>query len=266
VNIVPRGSVPAEDWDGFVKAHPDGWWWHTSHWIDYSLAWMPGSEDMSAAILRADGSLYSVIPLVAQRAVVTHGGQPLPRPLYAGERVPETYRQTYVVDLWDGTEVDMWRRLRRSYKALIHRVEREYDIWIADRNTGAVAVRYAQAIHAEAAGRETRPQATWDLMGQWARDGFGLVALASTPARGWLGMAYAIRWKGWAYWASGATLEDDVQMALQWQLMKTLKCDGETRFYEVGYAAGPEDSEKDRNIAFMKAGLGGVLREAGRYD
>src|SRR5689334_20449296 len=32
VKAVPRKELPTEVWDRFVEQHPEGWFFHTSHW------------------------------------------------------------------------------------------------------------------------------------------------------------------------------------------------------------------------------------------
>ena len=48
--VLPRARVPVAVWDAFVLAHPCGWWWHTSGWLDYGLALGGDREDLSFAM------------------------------------------------------------------------------------------------------------------------------------------------------------------------------------------------------------------------
>jgi hypothetical protein len=171
---------------------------------------------------------------------------------------------SYFVDVAADAGV-MWSRLRRSYHSLIHKAERTYDL-LVDAHPAAVQV--AHRVHAASAGRETRPQATWDLMEEWGARGLALVALAVPPggviadARG---MALAIQYKDWAYYASGATLDDNVSHALIWQLMLALHCRGVATF-EVGWGEREGDSPKERSIAFFKSGFGGTAAPVFRVE
>ena len=288
---VPRAALPRGAWDRFVLAHPEGWFFHSEAWLDYALAYAPGSRDASVAIVSGD-EVEAVVPAVlATDGSPTYGGQPMAAPLLGDNidmewemfpsmrvawrpgtdiddiTVPSTGTlqrdTTFVVDLWDGDEVAHWRRLRKSYRSLVHQAERDYDIVVASgisQNTQRLVYAVAQDLHVEAAGRRTRSAATWELMTQWASAGQGLVAVAQDRAtQAYVGFAYAIRWKHWSYWMSGATLRRNLQHALQWHLMKALMCDGETRYYEIGHAAdhAAPDDEKAKNIAFFKAGFGG---------
>lgn len=266
-------------WDAFVENHPNGWFWHSERWLAYALTYTPGSVDLSAAILDDSGAVVAVQPLIVDgpNLLPVHGGQPPVGPLLDAEIVaqggadsvlglfsatvrPDPRPATHVCRL-AGTEAEQWRDVRRSYKALIHRAERHYDLSVWSRVDGAVAqqvIALAKGLHLLEAGRQTRPDATWRMMGEWLETGHGVLALAhyrSEPT----GFAYAIRWKGHAYWASGATVVPDLQHALQWTLIKALRADGETRTYEVGYAAGPEADAKARGIAQFKAGFGALV-------
>ena len=96
-------------------------------------------------------------------------------------------------------------------------------------------------------------------MADWAVQGQGIIAIAVnriTSARD--GFAYALRWKNWSYYGSGATLRPNLSHALIWHLMRALRCDGETRFFEVGYAAELGATEKQIGISQFKAGFGSV--------
>jgi hypothetical protein len=273
---VRRGALPAEQWDAFVEAQPHGWFFHTSRWLDYGLAYSPGASDLSVAYVGADGAVESVVPLLAgPDGRFVNGGQPLCAPLGAlppllhgmagrpGQVLsvtpltPTQLWSTYVVDLAPD-EATLWRGLRKSYKSLIHRVS-EGDGCVSVLGAGhAEWIRVAQRLHLQSAGRQTRSDETWAMMGRWMDDGDALLAVAQ---RGlvYTGFAYAIRWKDWAYYASGASVERDVSHALLWHLTRALRADGRTRHFEVGWAAREGDDEKARGIAHFKAGFGGTL-------
>ncbi len=175
--------------------------------------------------------------------------------------------QTQVIDL-TGSEAELWRGVRRSYKALIHRIERSYVI------DAAGSIYSAMKIHDQEAGRQTRPTATWAIQGEWLRDGHAL--LTSAGIRGLVdmtmahdqwprfeplglidmrGYAYFTVWDGHAYYFSGASLDPNISHALIWTAMKALKARG-VQTLELGWLTG--DTEKDRGIAKFKRGFGGM--------
>lgn len=285
---VPRKRIATEQWDAFVEAHEHGWFFHTSRWIAYAVAYTPGAVDRSYAFVDDTHAIRLICAgVTTPDGTFNFGGQPLPEGLCDGE-VASPYQiirpcvvagrpgqpehedvphgvvraswPTYVVDLRPDEKV-LWRNLRKSYKSLALRLTRDEGVVSVYGsglygNAGDVAIKAAQRLHMQAAGRQTRPDATWDLMGQWMRDGDALLALAQ---RGlvYTGFAYVIRWKHWAYYASGASLERNVSHGLLWHIMKTLKCDGRTTHFEIGWGHRPDDTEKDCGVHHFKAGFGG---------
>lgn len=183
--------------------------------------------------------------------------------------------QTRMIDLGQD-EADLWRGVRRSYHAMINRLSREY---LAREGPTAGKLRHvlcgpgagglirtAQRVHCLDAGRETRPDATWDLMGDWADDETGLLVMAydysdgAVPEMtGWppcVGYVYFIRWEGWAYYASAASLVLNINIALVWWALLALRERG-TRWAELGWQ-GQGTTEKERNVEFFRRGFGGV--------
>jgi hypothetical protein len=295
-SVVSRANLNPRQWNDAVESHQLGWWWHTSHWIEYSLAYTPESHDESFALVAPGGAIVALVPLVVSTGgKLVMGGQTTPAPLlhvidaqmaeaaeaearrrYDGHLpLPIQLRPgarpygtppagisrhsiaTYVVDL-KPDEKELWKHIRKSYKNLINRADRYddgYSLKVCGRNDAAWAVRTAHGLHIQCAGGEMRSARTWELMESWATGGNALVAIASNATASAVGYAYAIRYKQWAYYASGGSLVNDVQHALQWVLIKALRCDGVTA-YELGYAVGPKASVKDKGIAHFKAGFG----------
>lgn len=189
-------------------------WWETPQWLSYEAAYQPA------------------IPRVQELAEATW--------------------QTRVIDL-SLSEEELWRGVRKSYHAIIHKAERTRAIY---EWTAVGAMDAARKIHLAEAGRQTRPIETWDLMDVWRRDGFGLLVGAErefdmTP----VAFAYFIIWEGWAYYASAAALERDINHALIWHAMKMLKARG-VRVLEMGWQGHAQD-EKGRGIEMFRRGFGG---------
>lgn len=271
--IVARAELPIGAWDAFVYNHPSGWFFHTEAWIRYALAYTPDAIDQSSAWLQAD-DIVAVVPHVAG-----YGGQPNAEPLtIVGEtrespeswiirpmRTPMDWKATTAVEPFttqvldlSQSEQELWRGLRKSYHSLIHKAEREREIYVVDdQSWNFHAMQYAAEVHREAAGRSTRANLTWEEMSLWIRTGNGVLVRAQNARGRDVGYAYAIRYKNWAYYASGASLERDLSHALIWHTIKTLKADGRTRYFELGWQARESDTDKDRGIAHFKAGFGG---------
>jgi hypothetical protein len=286
----PRTQVPNRAWNDFVQAHEAGWFLHTTTWLDYALAYTPGAVDRSEALVDvATDRLVAICPLVhdgAQRPC--YGGQwsvpPLGVPGLVDIQIggpiaavfahrpgtdpcynpsPGWFEQThhtFVVDL-QAPEKTLWRALRKSYRTVIRRAEQRYQTTVISAAPPEAAwahLEQARALHQASAGRQTRPELTWRIQADWITAGYGVLALAHTLTGTPVGFAYALRYKDWAYYFSGASTEDDVQHLLQWRLMTTLDRDGATCHYELGHDAAPTDDEKTRNVAFFKSGFGGA--------
>lgn len=154
--------------------------------------------------------------------------------------------QTQIVDLTQ-PEAELWKGIRKSYKSKIHWAERQREIAITE---DPIAVGMARAIHIEAAGRETRPMATWQLMADWLVEHSGLLVMAPKS------FAYFLIHETWSYYGFAASLEPDVNAALIWTAMKELKSRG-VRYLELGWCERVGDSAKERSVAFFKSGFGG---------
>lgn len=279
--LVSRQEVDPAAWDAFVEAHPDGWWFHTSAWAAYALAYAQGTQDQSVAVLGPSGAVLGVVPAAMHQGVPFWGGQPFPMPL--GE-VPATAHGAVsrpgrspakgrIEEQWDTHVIDLrqpdsvrWSRVRKSFRQSIVRAKLKRAVFVvgsaaagrpATEADPGWAVEQARGLHLQSAGRVTRDPATWSHMADWVRRGDGLVAIAKAPTGSFVGYAYAIRWKDWAYYASGVTAERDLSHALVWALAEALALDGRTRYFEVGWDVRDGDTEKDRGIAFFKSGFGG---------
>jgi hypothetical protein len=301
--VASRASLDPAQWNDAVDRHQLGWWWHTTHWLDYSLAYTPGAVDESFVLRARSGEILALVPLIiAPDGKLVMGGQTTPAPLLhlmdaeVGEAAEREARRrsgtghlplpiqlrpgppplgqapqgismhsvaTYVVDL-KASEQDIWKHIRKSYKSLIHKAEKDYHLAVYGASVATWAVECAHRLHVACAGGEMRAPLTWTLMTDWVANGSAVVAIASPSANQSpenqspqqpVGYAYAIRYKRWAYYASGGSLVNDVQHGLQWELIKALRADGRTA-YELGYGAGLRASEKDKGIAHFKAGFG----------
>lgn len=173
--------------------------------------------------------------------------------------------QTRVVDLTQ-SKVMLWRHIRKSYHSLIHGANRRYDVKVLSGIGSPGLIHTCKRVHVIDRGRQTRPDVTWDLMGDWAEDGIGFMAMAfdrQLPVEemgDWppcVSFTYFVSWDRWAYYFSAATLRPNVNHALIWAAMQTLQSHGVERV-ELGWHGEAQD-EKGRNIEFFKSGFGGTL-------
>ena len=63
MRIVPREHISASVWDNFVERHENGWFWHTTDWLQYQCAHYPKGREESFAVLDFDGRVAAVVPL-----------------------------------------------------------------------------------------------------------------------------------------------------------------------------------------------------------
>lgn len=290
---VRRDSIPSGAWNLYVDGHPDGWFFHTEEFIAYASAYAPGSTDLSSCYLAVEGETYRLVGVIARIwDSPSFGGQPLPEPILetdieitydrdppdrfvlpvvgrpgkklfgiAGIGMTHRLGSTLVVDL-GREESEIWKDVRKSYRSLIHRAEREYDIDVysgngVDDDKASWRMQKAKATHAEAAGRVTRSDETWNHQRDWLRDGRAILVSASKAGE-MRGFVYVVRYKDWAYYFSAAALDESLQHALVWQAICVLRCDGATKSLELGHDLGANATEKDKQINFFLSGFGGT--------
>ena len=152
----------------------------------------------------------------------------------------------------DPSEAELWSSVRKSYRSLIHAGEHRYEI----RLGAGLSLLYAQRLHFEAAGCATRSQATWGRMREWIHEDHGVLMMATDRGSGEArSYAYFIVNGSWSYYASGASLEDDVQHAVIWRALLALKARG-VCVVELGWQGQAPDA-KGRGVEFFKTGFGG---------
>ena len=290
MRLAARAELPAGVWDAFLDQQPGAWFWHRTAWLDYQQAYRPKARDCSVGILDELDTLVGVLPLFVEDGVVRLDGDPSPlwrdrdaanalalpvvqhlvscgvrRWISADRPTLRRYddlvddfstvrhRPTRVVDVTQPS-CALWSQIRRSYHALIHRAERAYQIEIG--STRRLLDSY-ELVHRRSWYPQARPQATYDIQRQIAVDGHGVVAVAFDRETGEaISAAYVIHEGTWAYYASGPTLRQNVQHALQWTILQALKNYGVTH-YELGFL--PEaPTAKDHGIQIFKTGFGGT--------
>jgi hypothetical protein len=294
VKVVRRALLYLR-WNDAVFRHRAGWFFHRSEWLDYALAYTPGAVDHSFGVVDDDGKLLAIVPLIVHEGALVCGGQVTPQPLFFGSDAParvamehargclggrapgpvqlrvgtvppseppEGWRMslghTWVCDL-TRTEAQQWADVRKSYRHLINKAERArvgVEAMRGDQDDCTTAMVLSRELHDEAAGRQTRSLQTWEMMARWSSEGLATWHVALTRAAEPAAYALVLHWKGYAYYASGASRLDNVQHLVQWRAMRDLRGQG-VRQYELGLDAGPEASEKEQGVARFKGGFGG---------
>lgn len=66
--IVPLNPKHSDNWDAICEKSSDAWFWHTSNWHEYTLAYNPALESRSCSFLLCDKSNpVAAVPLLIER-------------------------------------------------------------------------------------------------------------------------------------------------------------------------------------------------------
>jgi hypothetical protein len=167
---------------------------------------------------------------------------------------------TKVIDLTLSDE-QILSTMTHGHRQSITRAQRCMDIRTSTSPTDFDVYR---ELHRLAAGRQTRPSETFDLMRGWLDSGNALVALAEIDGKP-AGAILAIVFGDGAYYASAANAPEfrryPLGHGLQWAVMRQLRARGVKR-YETGTVQPlplPHSilSDKERAIGRFKANFGG---------
>jgi hypothetical protein len=163
-------------------------------------------------------------------------------------------------------ELDVFRAFRKGCKSDIKTAQkRGFTVAIIDSdNFDPSRFDQYKAIHRAAAGRQTRPDATWNQQQSWLQVGQSILAITEFEGRP-VSAAFVNTYKSRAYYQSAATLpEFEGQVGLghiaQWMLIMYLNKKS-FDWYEIGwnYSAGFSQeypSRKLLGISRFKAGFG----------
>ena len=206
------------------------WWWGTEQWAKYQAIYHHGH-----------------IPSEYKSSPLDPNGEDFNWDI---ERRNYSMRinMTRVLDLTVPMEV-LWKGVRDSYRALINKAERTYDIEMGDD------IEDFRALHAEANHGQPRPTRTYEIQGEWLKTRNGLLVMAwQVESQRPVAAAYWIIFNQGAYYASGPSLEKNVQHAVIWKSIWLLKAMGIT-MVDLGQVDG--ETAKERNIGLFKKGFGG---------
>jgi hypothetical protein len=172
---------------------------------------------------------------------------------------------TQILDL-QADDTEQLRGMRKGHRADITRAEKLLQATVLDKETVTQEAfdRYRE-LHRKAAGRVTRPLATFQMMHDWIRNGLAVLCSASLGGVD-VGFALVSVYKDGAYYSSSCEDPDHNDLPIghlmQWRILQWLRQHG-IRRYEIGwqmFASQPHAvvSEKELRIAFFKRGFGGT--------
>jgi hypothetical protein len=172
---------------------------------------------------------------------------------------------TQIIDLRKSRE-SLWMELRKSYKALINKGERTYEVVIMDVNNPDFALHENyRNLHFKAAGRITRPLATFNQQFEMLQKDEAMLLGIKYQGQ-FVSFSYFVHLNKTAYYASEAD-DPDVEVPLtygplsQWKAMEYYKARGWEYIELDNQQFGPQlfdlPSEKDLSISMFKRGFGG---------
>lgn len=315
------------DWDRFCLTSRDAWFWQTTDWLAYNLAYKPELKPQHVSFMIVDDAddIFAICPLLIETyddgaKEFSFGGLHTPIPAYRNDLSAKILKEvmeltfatidelarthgvsraklrfvvlnesflkspyppsnylmkfgylnnsinTQVIDLRQTLDT-LFSQVRHGHKSDIKKASSLLTVTIFDRDTITADIfeRYI-ALHAQAAGRVTRPRATFDIMLKILRDGHAFLVGAMREGV-YVGFSYFVLYKEGVYWGSSAVdpAHDGIipiEHFIQWSAITWMHQRG-CQFYEVGWQrytnilSSDFLSSKELSISKFKRGFGG---------
>ena len=273
MKIIKLDSMYYDAWNEFCRQRT--FFWHTTHWLSYLQHSKFGVEFTDHSFfIENNGKIAAIVPLVQEGDQLFSPGfedrkeilQEVKR--IAGEngikriRVNSDIKKcldisgyTCVLDLGN-------IRPTKGHKSAIKKGEK----YLAYRETADID-RFKDD-YFRIAEKVTRPDKTFELLGQWLKQGYGTLLEAQFDGKT-AGYTYILHWKYYAYYFMSCVepevRQNDVSHYLQAKAFEILRQKG-VKQYELGEQAYNslycQPSEKERNISKFKRGFGGEIIRA----
>jgi hypothetical protein len=325
--VVPLGPEYYRAWDIICHQSKEAWFWHTTGWLEYTLAYNPSLKSKSLSFLvYEDSEPVAAVPLVAEQLshgqVVTHefsfGGGWLPSPVcidgLSAKQEMEVHRvifdhifqlgkqqrvgrislrsnpfshlkcgiqdlippslhfgftpyilPTQIIDV-RRDPLEILRNMRKGHRSDIRRAEKRLaGLIVSKENPSPELFAAYRELHTKAAGRQTRPIETFEMMYDWIKDGHGVLFGATLDGRP-VSFAYVNTFKDCAYYGSACNDPDVQKLPLahfvQWQILNWLH-HNDFYYYEIGWQFySPTEilsaTQKEVSISRFKRGFGGL--------
>jgi hypothetical protein len=264
-----------EAWNQFCYDH--AWFWHTTYWMQYvqnarfGVSYKNHSFFVTQESDRERHKVVGIVPLIQEDDQLTSPGFDDDKEILSEvkrialengcKRVQvsadiKSYlpipSYTCVLDLADV-------RPTKGHKAAIKKAEKCLS-WREITDIDRFKADYFRI-----AGKATRPDRTFELLGQWIKQGYGTLLEAEFDELT-AGYAYILHWRDYAYYfmscVEPAFRQYNVSHFLQAKAFEILRQKGICR-YELGEqvenALHSQPSEKERNISLFKRGFGGQV-------
>lgn len=173
---------------------------------------------------------------------------------------------TRLIDLHKNQE-GLWNDLRRNHRRNIKKGDKfKVTFYTKENITEELFMNYKE-LHRMAAGRQTRPDATFELMYQWLEQGSAFLTAVKFENK-FIGFEYYSIYKNNVYGFSAANDPDyerdfSIRHLLEWETICWMKKKG-FDFYEIGlqqFGILPYDfpDKKQLDISHFKKGFGGFI-------
>ena len=325
--IVPLSGEHYDDWDAVCRASQKAWFWHTTQWLDYTVAYNPALESKSCSfLLYENSSAVAAVPLLMERIQngqaasleFSFGGGWLPSPvcisglsskkekqifkaafdhIFALARdkniarircrsnpfvhlqskmaafIPTTVQYgftpyllpTQIIDVTKNSAI-LLKEMRKGHRSDIKKGEKKLESFvISNENISYDLFEAYRQLHNKAAGGQTRPAETFEMMYEWIKNGFGTLFGAKLDGRP-VSFAYVNTYKDCAYYSSACNDPEIQNLPLahfvQWHILKWLH-DHNFHHYEIGWQFYSPTvlfpvSIKEIAISSFKRGFGGI--------
>jgi len=325
--IVPLDGEHYDDWDAVCRASQNAWFWHTTKWLDYTLAYNPALESKSCSFLLYENSnAVAAVPLLIERnqnggaasLEFSFGGGWLPSPVciagLSSKKEKKIFKAVFdhifalarekgvarvrcrsnpFADLQSGLKgfipaaiqygfatyllptqiidikknpADILKEMRKGHRSDIKKAAKELEsIIVSKENISSDLFGAYQKLHTKAAGGQTRPSVTFEMMYEWIKNGVGVLFGAALDGVR-ISFAYVNIYKDCAYYMSACNDPEIQNLPLahfvQWQILKWLHAQN-FNYYEIGWQFYSNTeifpaSAKEVAISRFKRGFGGV--------
>lgn len=210
-------------------------------------------------------SAYPSATFEFQEYPSSQGLSPVGTTLLEGGVTPEN--ACFITILLSPSEDILWSHIRKSYKSLIHKGEREFQCRLIDTNTVTKEdIEAFRLLHKSVSGRSTRSHASWTQQFEAikANEAFSVFLLLEGNL---VGASYFLCGLTRCYYGVGAyrreLFDRPVAHVAIWQAIREAKRRG-CAFFDVGrwYAKSSNATEKEKNISHFKCGFGGITESS----
>ena len=271
-----------EAWNQFC--YDRAWFWHTTYWMQYVQNARFGVEYRNHSFFIDQGGIVGIVPLIQEGDQFTFQGGATPEYICQPEHEKAVLAEIKRLALENGVKrihikgnvkgyldastytcvLDLADvRPTKGHKAAIRKAEK----CLSYREITDIG-RF-KSDYFRIAGKATRPDRTFELLGQWIEQGFGIL-LEAEFGELTAGYAYILYWRDRAYYfmscVEPAFRQYNVSHFLQARAFDILRQKG-IKNYELGEQVyntlHSQPAEKERNISLFKRGFGGqVIRNS----